>query len=182
MERKYWPAVRGLTMSLILVRFCFYCNALPRRTRPIHRGRTRFTCQKLINPPPLRPGALFHFDNGFAPSFIRIHIIYMCVCVCVCTMQCYNIIYIYVYLLLFRHNIRKQMYTQRYYIERGGRSSSTCFLVLNGAGNRDDGLSCKAVNIHTGRRSGRACSTTREDYHPIRCVTRFTRADKPWRI
>jgi len=54
MERKYWPAVRELTMSLILVRFCFYCNVLSADQAYIRRGggSTRFTCQKLINPPP----------------------------------------------------------------------------------------------------------------------------------
>lgn len=57
MERKYWPAIRELTVSLILVRFLFLVlpPPLPRETRPYEFGYVRFTCQKLINPPPPPP-------------------------------------------------------------------------------------------------------------------------------
>lgn len=95
MERKYWPAIRGLTVSLILVQFLFLVlpPPLPRETRPYEFGYVRFTCQKLINPPPpLRPEALFHFDNGFA------------------TICIHDIIYIYIYLFFCHTHKKKKWY------------------------------------------------------------------------
>jgi len=68
-------------------------------------GGIRFTCQKLINPPPLRPGALFHFDNGFSPSSELYTYIYgfrcgwLGVCVCMCVGVRCSVIYTYSFVI-----------------------------------------------------------------------------------